>query len=335
MPGTGSYLAGSASADYYNTAAELLSQLPDNSANLIVASDIRDSIWTLWNRIDDVEIFASQSASASSYFQNSNATPITVGGISAGSTFSTPKTMQEMFDLLLYPYVGPGLSLSGGGYRQYGASLADTLIWSVTKNSNPITSITVDDGIPSIIPTGNNQGGSEGVIGTHSVTPPSSQTNYFYMSAGDGTTTPSTSTSLTWMNNIHWGCVDLSGIGNPDLTANPGLAPTVGAYLTDVIIKAMTGANANAQAFGKELSTSKSKTYTGIYGAGKHLVFAWPSTVASPYTPSFNVNGLPNTAFTQVRTNSVFVNELGFNGTNYEVWVSNTLQNSPLNIIIS
>ena len=117
--------------------------------------------------------------------------------------------------------------------------------------------------------------------------------------------------------------------------ANAGSASSVGSYITDTIIKNLTGANANAQLFGKELSTTKSKTYTGIDGAGKHLVFAWPSTVASPYTPTFTVNGLPNSAFTQVRTNSVFSNEYGFNGTNYEVWVSNTLQNSPLNIVIS
>jgi len=333
MPGTGSYISGSASADYFNTAAELLSQLPDNNANIIVAKDIRDSVWTLWNRIDDVQILASQSASASSYFMNANATPVTVGGIVAGSTFSTPKTMQEMFDLLLYPYIAPGASITGLSNRQFGSSLGVTLNWTATKNSNSITSIIVNGNVQ--IPTGNTQLGSQAANGTHSLTPGLSQSNSFNMSVGDGTTTTNTSTSLTWMNNRHWGYVDLSSLGNPDLTANPGSASIVGAYITDTIIKALTGANANAQLFGKELSTTKSKIYTGIDGAGKHLVFAWPSTVASPYTPTFTVNGLPNTAFTRVRTNSVFVNEVGFNGTNYEVWVSNTAQNSPLNIIIS
>lgn len=333
MPGTQSYPGGSASADYFYTAAELLSQLPDNNANIIVAKDIRDSVWTLWNRIDDVQILASQSASASAYFMNANATPVAVGGIAAGSSFSTPKTMQEMFDLLLYPYIAPGASIAGLSSRQFGASLGVTLNWTATKNSDSITSIIVNGNVQ--IPTGNTQLGSQAANGTHSTTPAVSQTNTFPMGVGDGTTTTNTSVSLTWMNNRHWGFVDLSSLGNPDLTANPGSASAVGVFITDTIIKAMTGANANAQLFGKELSTTKSKTYTGIDGGGRHLVFAWPSTVASPYTPTFTVNGLPNTAFTQVRTNSVFVNEVGFNGTNYEVWVSNTLQNSPLNIIIS
>ncbi len=333
MPLIGSYSVVPTNADRYSLVDDLLLQLPDNTSNSIVAQDVRDAVYTLWKNIEDVSIIAASAASASSFFQNSNATPVTVGGIVAGSTFSTPKTMQEMFDLLLYPYIAPGASISGLSNRQFGASLGVTLNWTATKNSNSITSIIVNGNVQ--IPTGNTQLGSQAANGTHSLTPGVSQSNSFNMSVGDGTTTTNTSTSLTWMNNRHWGYVDLSSLGNPDLTANPGSASIVGAYITDTIIKALTGANANAQLFGKELSTTKSKIYTGIDGAGKHLVFAWPSTVASPYTPTFTVNGLPNTAFTQVRTNSVFVNEVGFNGTNYEVWVSNTAQNSPLNIIIS
>ena len=49
----GSYSGGSASADRYSTFEELLSQLPDNTANQIQASDIRDSVWTLWNKAID------------------------------------------------------------------------------------------------------------------------------------------------------------------------------------------------------------------------------------------------------------------------------------------
>ena len=127
MPGTGSYLGGSASSDYFYTAAELLAQLPDNNANSIVAKDIRDSVWTLWNRIDDVGIIAASASSASSFFQNNNPTPTTIGGIVSGSTFSNPKTMQEMFDLLLYPYIPQTVSLSGGNNREFGSSILTSL----------------------------------------------------------------------------------------------------------------------------------------------------------------------------------------------------------------
>ena len=332
MPLIGSYSFGSASADRYSTVDELLIQLPDNTANLIVAQDIRDSVYTLWKNIEDVGTIAASAASASAFFYNPNATPITVGGIPAGSTFGTPTDMQTMWNMLLYPYVAPGASLGALSNREYGAPLSVNLSWSAVRNSNAITSIIV--GGFSQVPTGNSQAGFQLTTGTHSVSPGVSQTNTFNMSVGDGTSTTNTSTSLTWMNKRYWGFVDLSGIGNPDLTLNPGLSSSVAAVVTDVVILALTGANANSQAFGNELSTSKSKTYTGINGAGKHLVFAWPSTVGSPYTPTFTVNGLPNTAFTRIRSNSPFVNQYGFT-VNYEVWVSNTLQNSPLNIVIS
>jgi hypothetical protein len=336
MPLIGTYSGGSASANSYDTFPELLSQLPDNTANLIVASDIRDAVFSLWTKIDNVEIIASQSASASSYYTNSNIVPADIGGISAGMSFSGTYSIQQMFDMLLYPYILPVSILSGGGNRQYGAPLSVVLNWSVVRNTNIISSVVVDGVIQSF--TGNTEGpniASGTHIGTHSVTPGSSQTNSFTMSVSDGINTVISSTSLVWMNRRYWGKVDLSSIGNPNLTLNPGSASFVGVYITDNIIKSLSGANANSQLFGYELSTTKSKTYNGIDGSGQYLIFAWPSNVAGPTAPSFTVNGLSSTAFTRVRTNSGFSNEYGFTGVNYEVWVSNTLQNSPLNIIIS
>jgi hypothetical protein len=333
-PGGGPPYGGSASAESWSTLDELLTQLPDNSGNLIVAKNIRDSVFTLWDRIDTVSIIAASAGSASAFFQNSDPTPVTVGGISAGSTFPTPTTMQDMWNQLLYPYVGPGSGFSpSSSSREYGASLALNLNWSATRNSDPITTIIVD-GVAQI-PTGNSQAGIKAATGTHSVTPAVSQNNIFTISVGDGTSTSNSNYTLSWMNRRYWGYINLSSIGNPNLTTNPGSASSVASICTDTVIKALTGANANAQLFGSELSTSKNKTYTGIDGAGNHLIFAWPSLVGGALTPSFTVNGLPNTAFTRVRTASAFVNQFNFSGTNYEVWVSNTLQNSPLNIIIS
>jgi hypothetical protein len=332
MPLIGSYSFGSASADRYSTVDELLSQLPDNNANMISAQDIRDSVYTLWKNIEDVEVIAVSAASASAFFYNPNPTPVTLGGIQAGSTFNTPTDMQTMWNLLLYPYIAPAASLAPLPNREFGAPLSVNLSWSVIKNSNPITSIIVN-GFAQV-PNGNSQSGSQVTLGTHSVSPGVSQTNTFNMSVSDGISTINATTSLTWMNKRYWGFVDLSPIGNPDLTLNPGLSSSVAAFVTDNVILSLNGANANSQAFGNELSITKSKTYNNINGAGKHLIFAWPSSVSNPYTPTFTVNGLANNSFTRIRSNSPFVNQYGFT-TNYEVWVSNTLQNSPLNIVIS
>jgi hypothetical protein len=318
----------------YSTLDELLIQIPDNTSNSITAEDVRDSVYTLWQKVESVNIIAASAASASAFFQNANPTPLSVGGIPAGSTFPTPTDMQTMWNQLLYPYVPPTAALSLSlSPREYGASLGVTLDWSVTRNSptNPIISITVD-GAPQL-PTGNSQTGTKAALGTFSWTGAgSSATNTFTMAASDDVPTIfGASTTLTWMNKRYWGRINLSSIGNPNLTTNPGSASVVASLCTDTLIKALNGAGVGS---GNELSTSKNKTYTGINGNGWHLIFAWPSSVAGALTPTFTVNGLPNTAFTRVRTASPFVGIGGFT-TNFEVWVSNTLQNSPLNIVIS
>lgn len=331
-PGGGPPYGGSASAESWSTLDELLIQLPDNTANLIVAKNIRDSVFTLWDRIDTVETIAASAGSASSFFQNPAPTPATVGGIPAGSSFPTPTNMQDMWDQLLYPYIAPGAGFSpASSSREFGSSLLINLNWSVTTNSDPITTITVDGNAKPLSP----QFGVQGVTGTHSLTPVSSENNVFSMSVSDGTSTTNSNYTLTWKNRIYWGYIELSSIGNPNLTTNPGSASIVASLCTDTAIKALTGANANAQAFGSELATSKNKTYLGIDGDGKHLIFAWPSNVGGADTPVFTVGGHSNSAFTRVRIASAFVNQFNFSGTNYEVWVSNTLQNSPLDIVIS
>ncbi len=336
MPIIGSYSPGgpgsSASAYRYSTIDELLNQLPDNTANLIDAADIRDSVYSLWSYIGDIQTIASQSIAQVTTYTNPAQTIVSVGGISSGSSFAGTFSMQQMFDLLLYPYVAPSPSLGTISDRQYGAGLAHALSWSVTKNSNTITSIVVD-GNP-IVPTGNSQTGFQTVYGTHSATPPLSQTNTFTMTVSDGTTSPSTTTTLTWKNRRYWGRINLSSIGNPDLTLNPGSASLVSSFINmnGSIPNQITSLSGAGVGTGNELATTIGKTYTNIDGSGQYLIFAFPTAFGTPY---FTVNGNPNTAFTKVKSNVAFRNENNFTGTNYDVWISNTIQNSPLTIVIS
>jgi len=306
MPGTGSYIGGSASADYFYTAPELLSQLPDNTANLIVAKDIRDSVWTLWNRIDDVQLLASQSASASSFYMNATPVPIAVGGIAAGVSFSTPRTMQQMFDQLLYPYIPPSCSLSGGNTREFGSGTVISLTWGVTKGSNLITTIIVN-GFGSVPPpTGYNQSGN--VMGPYNAT--QNVTTTFNMSVSDGTSTPGASTTVYWSNRRYWG----TSTSFAALISNQILA------LGGITVAAGIGA------IGSEFASTMPKNLNGINGAGNYLVFAWPTSFG---TPAFVVNNLPNTAFTKVNNAYAFTNQFGYI-TNYDVWMSNTQYNSPV-----
>ena len=96
----------------YDLVQDLLKQLQDNNANLIYANHVRDAVFTLWERVNEVAIVAASASALSPYFQNSNPTTIEVGGITLGTTFSTQQTVQQMFDNLLYPYVRPVLSFS-------------------------------------------------------------------------------------------------------------------------------------------------------------------------------------------------------------------------------
>lgn len=328
MPGTASYSGSNVDSDYIFDVSVALSNLQDNTSELIDPKDIRDPVWTLWNRLDDVQILASQSSalvSSSSYFTNTNPTTVTVGGVTAGTTFPGTYSIQQMFDLLLYPYSAPILGFTASGTpRQFGGSVASTLSWHVTKKSNAITSITVDGN--SVVPSGaSEQSGTISINATHSVGYSSlvSQTQTFTMSVNDGTVNTKT-TSISWRHRIYWGIVDLSGISSPNLTENPGLSPSVGAECTDAIVTGLTGAGISP---GSALATTYARSYNGINGGGRYLLFAHPTVFGA--SPTFYVNGLPNTAFTKVRSNDDLLTDTGII-VKYDVWISNTAQNSPI-----
>ena len=304
MPIIGSYSVPGPSAsltytEEFSTLDELLVQLPNNTSNLINAQDIRDSVFTLWNRISNVAVVASQSASASSYYTNSTPVPVTIGGISVGTTFSNA-SMTDMWNALLYPYIAPSVLLLGGDTREFGSTNVVTLSWFAYKNTNSLTSIIVD-GVPILgAPFNSNQSGVQLAVATQNVT------STFFMSTSDGTSTPSTSTTVFWANKRYW-----------------GKTSSFGAFTLSSQILALSGAGVGS---GSVLASSLSAVYNGINGAGEYLVFAWPTSFG---TPTFTVNGLPNTAFTKVNSSFSFTNSWGY-VENYDVWMSNTVQNSAI-----
>jgi len=330
MAGTSSYTGININSDYRFNIVDLLTQIPDNASHLINAKDVRDSVWTLWNRIDDVQITASQSLSDDTSYLRSTPTISSIGGVSIGTTFSG--TIQDALDIILYPYIAPTATLSASNnQRQFGSSTSVTLTWSVIKKKNNITSIIVDGS--TIIPTGVNQNSTRLTTSTHSSNPISSNIVQSYtMSVGDGTSNTIVSTSITWLNRVYWGKVNLSSIGNPDLTTQSGSASSVGNHITDGIIKSLSGAGVSPGFLLTSTYGTSGRTYAGINGSGEYLVFAHPTIFGSVAT--FTVNGLSSNAFTKVRSDSTFSNEFGFTGLRYDVYVSNTAQNSPLDIII-
>jgi hypothetical protein len=112
--------------------------------------------------------------SASVTYTNTGATPTTIGGISAGSTFSG-KTMQEMWDSLLYPYQSPAFSSFSLGIsspRQIGYDIgtSQTFTWGTSNASNVSANTITIAGYNLTTLTGLANDGSEPVTFTGVVT---------------------------------------------------------------------------------------------------------------------------------------------------------------------
>ena len=316
---------GSASSNEYSTIDELLEKIPDNTAHLIQAKDVRDSVYTLWERYSYLQVIASQSASASVLYTNLNPTPQTIGGITSGSTFSS-YTMQHMWDMLLYPYITPSCSISASNnIREYGAPTTLSLNWSVTKGSGLIVpgtfSILVDNEL--LTPTGGNQ---TGVISTHTAVQNDSSHLYRIYATDDSNATINSYTSISWLNGVYWGktsSIPTNMVCN-SLTGKPIWAD---------------GASASRSGSGKSLSSTLYGVYDGINGAGEYLIFAWPSTFIGSGpggNPKFTVNGLENNSWTKISVNyiNMYNYQSGLGGVSYSIWISNTAQNAPITTFV-
>jgi hypothetical protein len=346
-----SHGAGSTVVADYRYITLLLDNIPDNTGNLIDAKDVRDAVWTLWNRMEDMSASFSASFSADlSYNRTRPSTAVPVGGVPTGSTFSG--TIQDVLDRIFYPYTGPAVSLTGGGDRLFGGPLAVTFNYSINKFEKPISLISLThpaDGTSTVaVPSAINQNNTIpasfatsptstpppwSTYATHSAVPGSvSVTNTFFITVSDTKPTITTdSKTVVWKNYLYYGTIDLGTLSpsNPDLSLRPdgsnssaiaSALAALGIFITPTVIKASSGTN-NRPIANKQLAIAKTLSLSNFAAGGNYLFFAWPTLFG---TPNFSVNNLPNTAFTKVKSNMSFPNEYGWTGANYDVWISNT-----------
>lgn len=148
------------------------------------------------------------SGSSGSNYTNLTPTPVTVGGIAAGSTFSA-QNMEDMFNRLLYPYIAPSLTLSispATGIREFGNDVSTiTLNATTTKHTNDITLVEFYRGASLIhtqaVPIAS--GGLETYIDT---TPVTTNGITFTAKVGDGTqTVTSSGSSYTFVYPFYYG----------------------------------------------------------------------------------------------------------------------------------
>lgn len=283
-----------------NSLENMLDVLPDNTSNQINAKDVRDVVAGLWDAIQGLS--ASISGSNAVIYTNTNPSSIAVGGISASSTFPG-LTVQQVFDNMFYPYVAPEISLTANPNQvEFGNSSATVqLNWLIRAKKNNIISSIVYRPSPQSAGTPPSNTIASGIV---TGTPTLNTITTFTFSVNDGTNYQTFAT-VNWRLSRYW-----------------GKFPTLGA-LTSADVTQLSGAGVGT---GKELSTTKVQTRDGINGAGQHLVFAWPSSFGEP---SFVINGLSVNAYTKVNTNLIVTNQYGYTAS-YNVYMSNTAQNSPI-----
>jgi hypothetical protein len=165
--------------------------------------------------------------------------PVTIGGVSAGMTFSGA-TMQEMWDTLLYPYMNPvfgSFAIVGQTTSlEVGATIAGgsrTFNWSTTYSANilpntiRIRNVNTNT-IISTPPTGMANDGTQAIsIASVTRTSAGSQTWTIYATTNRNITI-SRNFTVTWFNRIYWGtsnsatlnAADITGLTNTGLVTN-------------------------------------------------------------------------------------------------------------------
>jgi hypothetical protein len=286
---------------------------PGGSINIIAGPNIVITD----NGVDSITIAGTQSTSADLNYINETPTTSTIGGIPAGTTFpsSNPKTIQEVLDMLLYPYQSPAFtsfsisSLGGasavGNTLEVGDSISSnrTFTWGTSNSSNiNANSISIiDQTNATTIVSGLSNDGTESVT-YGSITKTSATSHVFRVEGTDTQSSTFSSTyTVNWRHKRWWG-------------TDPN-ASFVSANILGLD--------------NSEFSTSRAKSFT-IDGNGEYIYYAYPAAWG---TATFTVNGFLNTAWTLT-----VINHTNSSGhvESYNVYRTNTIQNGTgIQIVVS
>jgi len=302
-------------SQYDSNIVDLLSRIYDNNTNAIVAKDVRDSIWSLYN---DILLIATQSLTQSqNYYTLGTPSTIDVGGITVGSTFSNI-SFQNFFDQMLLPYVAPAVNSFNPSITelQFGQSTPINLNYSIEVGSVPLSVINFTGPYLPIIsdggPFSSNPfiGNRTSIVPTYSTTVAVTQTNTFTMSV---VTTDllsfTTSTSLTYKHKRYYGPLTIPGGFIP---SSPASVLAVQTFLTDSVIKGLSYSELS-----NNVNISQAMAFSNQY-----LVFAAPTVFGFNYPNGFFIDNIFSQDFTKIKSGVTFSNEYSYQAP-YDVWVSN------------
>lgn len=288
----------------------MLIVLPDNSANLISAQDVRDVVAGLYESVSSVSASLSSIATSSITYQNSNLTSVSVGGIGFNTNF-TGSTIQEVLDNMFYPYTPPTLLLTcTSPVLEYGDTSTVVLNFAATGGINNTIASFIYGPVnpPQSVPTPPAFGSTSGVVGSNGVI--LNVPSIFTYSVNDTATSSggitSTTASVTWSSKRYWGTLPVSS----DLISASESGFTFSSVLT--------------------LSSELNETYTQsrfIMTNLDYVVFIWPHNIVNlqSFPPKVYINGLPNNDWIKTRDDVVFTNQWGYTAS-YDVWRSNNIQ---------
>lgn len=318
----------------FDNIGELLQRIYDNSSNIILAKDVRDPIWTLWNRIQDV---ASQSLTQSIFYSLGTPSTATIGGILEGSTFSEI-SINRLFDSLLLPYVSPFVEHFRPTVTemQFGNPGLIGLSYSIDVGSVPLDSgygIRFDSPNPtSLIPTKAVTGNDKEGGNTNNFSPTYS-TNVSVIQYGVATMSFRTndtliftaSTVIEYKHKRYYGNISIPGGFTP---SSPISVTYVRSLLTDSVIKGLSYS---------ELATNVNISQAISFN-NEYFVFAAPTVFGFNFPTGFFIDNLFSQDFTKIKSGESFSNEYSYSAP-YDIWISNValsddvlISTVPLNI---
>jgi len=303
----------------FDNIQELLQRIYDNTSNVIVAKDVRDPLWTLWNKV--VGLSASLGSASLTYTLGTPST-ISVGGIGEGSTFSNV-SLAQLFDQMLLPFVAPVVEHFGPSVaeKQFGDTTTLNLTYSINVGSLALdpgyqiqfTSPNPSSAIPSKVVTGNDP--ETGTTNNFSLT--YSTATISVISYAVATMSFKTSdltlyiatASIAQKHKRYYGQLSIPIGFTP---SSPASVAAVASYLTDTRIKGLSYSE-----LGVNVNMSQLVDFDSQY-----FVFASPRVWGFNYPVGFYMDNIFNQDFTRVRSNSNFTNEFGYVAP-YDVYISN------------
>jgi hypothetical protein len=234
--------------------------------------------------------------------------PTTRSGVPSVNVGGT--TVKQFLEGYFFPSVPPNASLGGGSARLFGDNSAFNLSWVATRQTQPITSITVNGVvIPSSQFNTLTQGASaSGIQGATIATPNTDQAYYMNVTTASESVNAGTSVNF-YHKRFYYG--DSQNL----ISAND----------------AATTVNVNSHENGgeSEFATGVGKGAFNIVLSSQFFYYVYPSAFGNA---SFSINGLANTDFSF--KDFQFVNVNGYI-TNFRLYRSNNILNGTFTIAVS